>query len=108
MHTRTLDENGFRKTFIGRMRDVTDDAAPVADIWPYVAAIPRSDLGGRRFLPEVVEFVYRSGDEAFDHVLIPTSEANVYLVVVVDRRAKTVFGHHILNLREKYGLDSDP
>jgi hypothetical protein len=88
MLTRALDDESFQAAFVGRMRDVTDDAAPVTDIWPYVAAIPHEDLGGRRYQTEVVEVVY-------------------YLAVVVDRGAKAVFGHHILNLNEKYGLTPD-
>lgn len=108
MLTRALDDDSFRSTCVGRMRDVSADSSPVTDIWPYVKAIPEREFGTTRYRFEEVELVYRSENDRFDHVLIPTNERNVYLAIVVDRTARSVFGHHLLNLNEKYGLNDDP
>jgi hypothetical protein len=106
MRTVLLDDETFARTFVAPMRDVSEDSDPVVDIWSYVRAIPPSesrDLMGRA---EEVAYVYRSGDDRFDHVLIPTHAPNVYLVVVVSRSAAAVYGHHHLDLNQKYGLST--
>jgi hypothetical protein len=107
--TRLLDAAAFHATFGGRMRDVTrEQSADAADIWPYVDAVPDADLAPFGIAGADVESVYRTGDDRFEHVLIPTSTNNVFLVVVVDLRAGDVHGHHVLNLNEKYGLPTPP
>jgi hypothetical protein len=107
MRTVVLDDETFDRTFAAPMRDVSEDSDPVTDIWSYVRAIPASDLRDLTHRAEEVAHVYRSGDDQFDHVLIPTDAPNVYLVVVVSRTASAVYGHHLLDLNQKYGL-SDP
>ena len=99
-----LDEESFLATFGQPMRDVTSNEEAVVDIWPYVAQIPWAEMDGFAILDGVVEYVYRTPDDRFDHVLIPTKTKNVYLVIVVSRTPPTVFGHLVLNLNEKYGL----
>jgi hypothetical protein len=106
MRTVELDEQSFRRTFVSPMRNVTADAEPVIDIWPYARAIPPGELRGVRWRDGEVEHVYRTGDDRFDHVLVPTETANVYLVVVVARGAAAIHGHHILDLNEEYGLNT--
>jgi hypothetical protein len=104
MRTHALPEGDFGKTFVPPMQDVTQSGDAVADIWPYVLAIPRAELGGLAFREGVVEHVYRSADARFDHVLIPTSVGNLFIVVIVARDEKAIRGHHVLDLNEKYGL----
>jgi hypothetical protein len=41
----------------------------------------------------------------FEHVLIRCDTPNVFLVLVLDLRAETVMGHHLLNLNKLYGLE---
>lgn len=89
------------------MVDITgreDTASPegVLDVIPYVDAIPSTDLQSHTL--HDVEYVYRSSDNRFDHVIFMTDTKNVYLVVVVDLNADRVRGHHILDLNEKYGV----
>jgi hypothetical protein len=99
-----LDDQAFQLTFVDPMRDVTADSQPIVDVWSYVRAIPASDLHAVTHRLGEVEHVYRSGDDRFDHVLIPTTAANVYLVVVVDRSSAVIYGHHVLDLNVTYGL----
>jgi hypothetical protein len=86
------------------MRDVTTSTTDVIDIWPYVAAIPASELNGHATVTGVIEHAYRNGAGTFDHVLVLTKTKNTYLVVVVDLVADRIHGHRILDLKAEYGL----
>jgi hypothetical protein len=104
MKTTRLDETQFLATFAAPMRNVTDEATNVIDIWPYVDAVPPEDLQGHHVYDRFVEYVYRDAQGRFDHVQVMTKTKNVYLAVVVDLRRNTVYGHHLLDLNQKYGL----
>jgi hypothetical protein len=102
-----LDEKAFRATLATPMRNVTNEATNVLDIWPYVAAVPVAELGGHSVYDRFVEYVYRDPIGRFDHVLVMTTTKNVYLVVVVDLHSDSIFGHHLLDLNNEYGLSSE-
>jgi hypothetical protein len=102
--TRLLDIAEFKATFADPMSDVLRSATNVIDVWPYAAAIPAADLLGHKIVDGVVECVYRNGTNTFDHVLVPTQTKNTYLAIVVDLQRDTVFGHHLLDLNDEYGL----
>jgi len=104
MATVLLTDEAFRATFATPMRDVTQVATNVIDIWPYVAAIPPHDLHGHQIDDQFVEYVYRDAAGRFDHVLVMTKTKNVYVAVVVDLAHDRIHGHHLLDLKEKYGL----
>lgn len=99
-----LEEKAFLATMGEPMKNVTANPEAVVDIWPYVGQIPKADMRGFVIQDGVVEYVYRTPDGRFDHVLIPTLTQNVYLVLVISRTQATVYGHLPLNLNEKYGL----
>jgi len=86
-----------------KMNDVTDRKLDPIDIWAYVDAVPPSDLQGHAIWDRFIEFVYRTDDNRFDHVLVMTKTKNVYLAVIVDIRRRAVHGHHLLNLIKLYG-----
>jgi hypothetical protein len=102
---RLLSVEEFQTCFAQPMRNVTENAEPVVDIWPYVDALDLDALG----LPSVneVNYVYRDAHERFDQVLIGSGRFNAILIVVVDRHLKTVLGHHLLDLNEAYGRQGD-
>ena len=107
MPTKLLTTAEFQATFGASMREITsaDDADDnEVNIWPYVDAVPVADLRGHTVVEDKVEHVYRAAGDAHDHVLLPSTTANVFLVIVVDRKASKVLGHHLLDLNEKYGL----
>ncbi len=106
MQTIELDEAAFERTFASPMRDVTAEAKPLLDVWPYVEAIPFEERSATGALGDV-EYVYRTNDQRYHHVLIATSFENVYLVVIITLAAATIYGHHVLDLGEKYGLRRD-
>ena len=105
---RLLTSAEFKATFREPMRNTSARPEPVVDIFPYVHGIPAADLQGSTVDSPVAEYVYRSGDDHYDHVMLPTSTRNVYLVVVVDRPAAKVLGHYLLDLDAEYGLANPP
>lgn len=87
------------------MQNVTADADPRVDIWPYVDGLDLSVLG----LPGIndVHYVYRDASDRFDQVLIGTGRFNTLLAVVVDRTQRSIAGHHLLDLDEKFEVRAD-
>ena len=104
--TRLLTEDEFRATFKEPMQNITGQDSNVLDIWPYVDAVATSDLEGDVLYDRFVEFVYRTPDARFDHVLVMTKTKNVYLAVVVDLEHDAVYGHRLLDLNRLYGIIS--
>lgn len=87
------------------MKNVTADADPNVDIWPYVDSLDLDAVG----LPSIndVNFVYRDANGRFDQVLIGTGRFNTLLAVVVDRHLRSIIGHHLLDLNEKFDVRGD-
>ena len=99
---RLLSSLEFDGCFVAPMRNVTENADPKVDIWPYVEAIDLNTLG----VPSIndVHYVYRDAEERFDQVLIGTGRFNALLAIVVDRKDNSVFGHHLLDLSDKFNV----
>jgi hypothetical protein len=104
LEPRRLDDDRFRATFTAPMRNVTAEATNVIDIWPYVTAVPNSDLDGHEIYDRFVEYVYRDAFGRFDHVLVMTRTPNVYLAIVVDLRREEIYGHRLLDLNAEYAI----
>jgi len=85
------------------MRNVTAEADAIVDIWPYVEAVERSNDGIADILD--VAHVYRDSEARFDQVLIETGTFNVFLVIVIDLRSQSIFGHRLLDLNAEYRPD---
>ena len=104
MATRYLDAQTVLATIarpVGKLLEVEPDAI---EVWPYVDAISDAELRGFSIEGNDVECVFRGSDAHYDHVLIPTTTWNTYLVVIVDREANAVLGHHVLYRNELYDL----
>lgn len=102
--TRKLSAEEFDALFQPGMEDVTASGDALVDIWPYVDAIPATDLGD--IVPHDVHYVFRSKSGGEDHVIVATCAENVELVIVVDRRQRSIVGHHLLNLAQLYGVSN--
>jgi len=102
---RLLSAEEFEGCFAAPMQNVTADADPSVDIWPYVDGLDLDGLG----LPGIndVHYVYRDALNRFDQVLIGTGRYNTLLAVVVDRKQRSVAGHHLLDLNDKFGVRGD-
>ncbi len=100
-----LNEEAFNQTFQSPMQNVTHTAEQLIDIWPYVDAIPTADFD--KFTLRDVAYVYLNPTGFYQHVLIATENKNVFLVVVLEVMNKRIYGHHLLNLMELYGLTEE-
>jgi hypothetical protein len=109
MKTNLLSKIKFKETYGEKMINITgkeDEFSPdgVIDIQPYVDSIPSTDLDGNELADMVVEAVYRSSNDKYDHILLITQTKNVFLVIVIDLVADCIHGHHLLNLNKEYGI----
>jgi hypothetical protein len=107
LNPRLLDEAAYDAVWIGPMRNVTENAESSLDIWPYVCAVPQSDLAEHEIWYEFVECVYRTADGHFDHVIVCTKTDNVSLAVIVDRNLSMIVGHRLLDMNKIYSLTPD-
>lgn len=99
-----LSEKEFESTFTPPMKEVTSTAEEVVNIWPYVENVLESEFADAETDTWDVEYIYFNEPESHQHVLINTGMENIYLVIVVAVAQKAVYGHHLLNLNNKYGL----
>jgi hypothetical protein len=100
-----LTEDEFKTTVTPHPVEIDPDEAPPFDFWPYLEAIPTEDFGGHDFSPGAVPYAWRMPESAYEHVLVGCETPNVFLVLVLDVIARSVVGHHLLDLNRLYGLD---
>jgi len=100
-----LTEEEYKSTFGKKMINVTETAELVIDIWPYVQRLANAKIVNKEvFNRHLVEFVYRSEDKSFDHVLLPSKNRNVFVVIIIDLLHQNIKGHFRLDADEQYGL----
>jgi hypothetical protein len=99
-----LSESEFRATFAEPMRSVSLEAEPPVDFWGYVDTIPEEDFAGHDCSEGKVGHVWDDATGRFQHILIQSEDRNVFMVIVVELREGTVFGHRLLDLNREYGL----
>ena len=101
-----LDDTEYKTTFREPMQRVGEEEEPPFDYWPYFKQIPEADFEGFDCTEGQVDWAWRTQDGCFEHVLINTREdADVFMVLVLDRAAGSVCGHRILNLKKEYGIE---
>jgi len=104
--TKQLTQDEFKSTFTARMLDVTETAEPTVNIWPYVQQLTNDHLVlDYVYNKQLVEKVYRNYQTTFDHILLPTNDPNVFMVIVVDLVRLKIMGHLQLDLNKEYGID---
>jgi len=101
---RQLTEAEFEATFATPMRNVTQSAREIVEIWPYAEAAIARDFPDAHTCNWDAEYVYEDPSARWQHILINTEMPNAYLVIVVEVASKSIVGHHFLNLNRKYGL----
>lgn len=104
MKTNLLTEDGYKAT-MSAMVDLTETSLPVSNFWRYVELLVIEGVVDKYLYEnELVELVYRNREETIEHVLLPTDQKNVYVVVVVDLTAQDIYGHYVLDLNKEYGF----
>lgn len=100
-----LSKKEFEKTFSNEMIDVTKTAEPIVNIWEYAKVLSYQKLiPSIVYKKELVEFVYKNCGNTFEHVLLPTSEKNVFIIIVVNIIKKKIEGHYKLDIKKEYGM----
>lgn len=100
-----LSRKEFEKTFSNKMIDVTKTAEPILNIWEYAKVLSNQQLiPSIVYDKELVEFVYRNNENTFEHILLPTSEKNVFVIIVVNIIEKKIKGHYKIDIEKEYGL----
>ena len=100
-----LNEEQYLSTMGNKMNNVTESAEPLVNIWNYAKQLLKNNLISEDgFSKKYVEAVYENTERTYQHILLFTNQKNFYAVIVVDIVHKTILGHYILDLNEKYGL----
>jgi hypothetical protein len=99
-----LSQLQYQETLDGPMTRVGGDDAPPFDFWPYFEAIPPSDFEGHDCTEGAVSWAWNNASGTFQHVLVSSEDKNVFMVLVLDLRARGVWGHRLLDLNREYGL----
>jgi hypothetical protein len=100
-----LTEEAYLSTMQSGMENVTEDVLPVMDIWPELVPLIESGVVDSYVADkELVEYVYRSKDGKYDHVILPTSKKNNFVVVIVEITGKKIKGYFKLDIGELYGI----
>lgn len=99
-----LTDHEFHATFCEPRTNVTGVEIPF-DIWSYADVIIESDYSEYQDWNWRIECIYEMGYQQYHHILIPVPRDNCYLVLVLVDNMKQIYGHHILDMNQKYGLD---
>lgn len=102
-----LTHDEFLVTMGEDRRALGPDDEPPIDFWPYVDAIPVSDLRGFDFATGRVSYVWATDQGRWQHVMVACDRPNVFLVIVLLVDPPRVHGHHLLDLNAHYGVDPD-
>ena len=98
METRKLTFDEFNNTRSEPQR--VEAGEPPFDFWSYVESIPAEDFGQADCRDGNVGHVYRMG-ELYEHVLIQSQYEGIAMVIVLDLKAQSVFGHYLLDINPR-------
>jgi hypothetical protein len=99
---RELTKAEYEATFSSPMRNVTETAEEIVDVWAYADPIIEAEYHNCSAWNWRVMFIYESADGAHQHLNIPLPKHNTYLSVVVDKANRKILGHYILDLGALY------
>lgn len=87
------------------MKNVTDTAVFISDIWDYAQELLDNGLISEYgYYGHLIEAVYVNNENTYQHILLFTDTENCYMVIVIDVIGKTIAGHYLLNLNKEYGI----
>lgn len=101
-----LTKEDYNSTFSNKMIDVTNSTEPIVEIWPYVEELSKRNIINTYVSRnKLVELVYQNEQNTFHHILLPTEDKNIFVVILVNLLTKKIKGHFILDLNKEYGLE---
>lgn len=103
--TINLSKEEYLSTFTAGMIDVTQTSEPVVDIWTYINELVTDKIVDQETYDNGhVAYVYLNPNNKFEHVLLPTNDKNIFIVIIIDLLGKTIKGHYRLDLYSEYNL----
>lgn len=98
-----LTEKEFDKTFSSKFVNVTETALNFneKEFDDYINKNLYNELGSM-----FIKFIYETSDDKWRHVIFETDKKNIQYIVVLNLSNRSIYGHHVLDLNKKYGLDS--
>ena len=97
-----LTDEEFNATIAQPMVRISTTEAPF-DFWPYVTALPVTELDSYDFSEAQVSCAYRHPAGTWLHVQVTSNDKNVFLILVLNVDTKEVLGHRLMNLNAQYG-----
>ena len=97
-----LTDEEFNATIGTPMVRLSTTEAPF-DFWPYVNALPVTELDGYDFSRAQVDCAFRNPAGTRRHVQVNSEDKNVFLILVLNLRTEEVVGHRLMNLNAQYG-----
>ena len=98
IQTRKLSQEEFKATQINPKK--VEAGEPPFDFWAYVGSIPAEDFGEFDCRDGNVGHVYRM-DDLYEHVLVQSQYEGIAMVIVLDLKQQTVYGHYMLDIRPR-------
>ena len=87
------------------MQHIPLNVEPPIPVWAYFDAIPAGDFADHDCSAGNVSNAWTDATGNFQHVLINTENKNIFMVIVLDLRNDSIFGHRLLDLNHEYGLE---
>ncbi len=97
-----LTDEAYKLTMGDPMTILTpaDLDRPIA-LGEYLDGLDAGEYEGHDFRARAVDNVYRDPTGRFIHVAFRATTPDVFLVVVVDDLSRSVYGHHLLDMRAR-------
>lgn len=107
-YIKLLSRKEYLATMSGKMRDITETAEPLIDVWKFVGNLPDtvtlSEYGVQKRL---VEAVYENEGGTYHHVLLFGEKNNSYVVIIIDVIRQSIFGCYQLDLDKEYHISEE-
>ena len=104
--TRELSESQYRATFVAPMRDVTQTAEEIIDLWSYADPVLERAFPLAGEWEWRVKHIYESPDGMYQHLFVPVPQNQAYLLIIVNKPQRAIIGHYLLDLAALYGIDA--
>lgn len=102
IETRMMEEQEYKATFRPPMRNVTENADEIVDLWAYADLIIDDEYRECTAWEWRVVHIYETVDYQYQHIGIPVPTNDTYLTIVVDKPNRRIVGHYLLDLGQLY------
>ena len=103
--TRELSYQEYKSTFGESMTDISNEPLDSIDIWSYATHLLKIGLINEVVVEDkVIAYAYCNSFYTFSHILLSVGIEDVFMIIVVNLKTKSIEGHYRLNLKKDYGL----